>query len=185
MLFLLDRVREGEMIGLYTVEFLFFKLYIYDILYVQICLLKIMGIHFNTLELHWARPCVGRDHRQWPGPPRGAGDHVRGRRLLHRAHQREADAIAGRCGALTIAGRASDARARCLSWLRNTTVLCGGGDALETVAAGAAELFNVVRTSQQSSRRLHLLVQLRKRSCRLRRSARLPWRAACRKRGLL
>jgi len=144
-----------------------------------------MGIHFNTLELHWAHPCLGRDHRQWPGPPRGAGDHVRGRRLLHRAHQREADAIAGRCGALTIAGRASDARARCLSWLRNTTVLCGGGDALETVAAGAAELFNVVRTSQQSSRRLHLLVQLRKRSCRLRRSARLPWRAACRKRGLL
>ena len=144
-----------------------------------------MGIHLNTLELHWARPCVGRDHRQWPGPPRGAGDHVRGRRLLHRAHQREADAIAGRCGALTIAGRASDARARCLSWLRNTTVLCGGGDALETVAAGAAELFNVVRTSQQSSGRLHLLVQLRKRSCRLRRSARLPWRAACRKRGLL
>jgi len=128
---------------------------------------------------------VGRDHRQWPGPPRGAGDHVRGRRLLHRAHQREADAIAGRCSALTIAGRASDARARCLSWLRNTTVLCGGGDALETVAAGAAELFNVVRTSQQSSRRPHLLVQLRKRSCRLRRSARLPWRAACRKRGLL
>jgi hypothetical protein len=38
---------------------------------------------------------VGRDHRQWPGPPRGAGDHVRGRRLLHQAHQREADAIAG------------------------------------------------------------------------------------------
>jgi len=44
------------MIGLYTVKFLFFKLYIYDILHVQICLLKIMGIHLNTLELHWARP---------------------------------------------------------------------------------------------------------------------------------
>ena len=58
MLFLLDRVREGEMIGLYTVKFLFFKLYIYDILHVQICLPKIMGIHLNTLELHWARPCV-------------------------------------------------------------------------------------------------------------------------------
>ena len=57
LLFLLDRVREGEMIGLYTVKFLFFKLYIYDILHVQICLLKIMGIHLNTLELHWARPC--------------------------------------------------------------------------------------------------------------------------------
>jgi len=55
LLFLLDRVREGEMIGLYTVKFLFFKLYIYDILHVQICLLKIMGIHLNTLELHWAR----------------------------------------------------------------------------------------------------------------------------------
>ena len=37
-------------------ETLFFKLYIYDILHVQICLLKIMGIHLNTLELHWARP---------------------------------------------------------------------------------------------------------------------------------
>ena len=46
------------MIGLYTVIFLFFKLYIYDILHVQICLLKIMGIHLNTLELHWARPCT-------------------------------------------------------------------------------------------------------------------------------
>ena len=57
LLYLLDRVR-GEMIGLYTVKFLFFKLYIYDILHVQICLLKIMGIHLNTLELHWARPCL-------------------------------------------------------------------------------------------------------------------------------
>ena len=56
LLFLLDRVREGEMIGLYTVKFLFFKLYIYDILHVQICLLKMKGIHLNTLELHWARP---------------------------------------------------------------------------------------------------------------------------------
>ena len=44
------------MIGLYTVKFLFFKLYIYDILHVQICLIKIIGIHLNTLELHWARP---------------------------------------------------------------------------------------------------------------------------------
>ena len=25
-------------------------------LHIQICLLKIMGIHLNTLELHWARP---------------------------------------------------------------------------------------------------------------------------------
>jgi hypothetical protein len=33
LLFLLDRVREGEMIGLYTVKFLFFKLYIYMIYY--------------------------------------------------------------------------------------------------------------------------------------------------------
>ena len=52
------------MIGLYTVKFLFFKLYIYDILHVQICLLKIMGIHLNTLELHWARPWV----RRWLNP---------------------------------------------------------------------------------------------------------------------
>lgn len=58
LLFLLDRVREGEMIDLYTVKFLFFKLYIYDILHIQICLLKIIGIHLNTLKLHWARPCI-------------------------------------------------------------------------------------------------------------------------------
>ena len=33
LLFLLDRVREEEMIGLYRVNFLFFKLYIYMIYY--------------------------------------------------------------------------------------------------------------------------------------------------------
>ena len=108
--------------------------------------------------------------------------------LVNARQRREAEAMQAEAAALTRAGRwreASDARARLLSWLRNATVRRGGGDALETVGAGAAELFNTVRTPQQSSRRLHLLVQLRKRSCRLRRSARLPWRAACRKRGLL